>query len=158
MNTPERFQVLKTELANLYNTFIAELAETSDVKDLDNRIVKLKNAVTIIRQSYSVDIQKIFQMQKIENLNSKDFLTAEELRGLLIGGSDELTNLGTKQLFECMQNALGPMNSSNIMEHITEAFGGDLKLKGRAMRWVLRGLSVDHAITKIQYDLKTFGN
>lgn len=158
MNTAERFEILKTELCNIYNNLHKEIDETENIKQLKLLQIKINNCIEMQYQQYEQDVRKIFGRQRIENLNPKDFLTDEDLKSLVIGGYDEFTSLGSNQLEDIVKHNLGELSHSNIMEMIKEAFGSNHVMKARVLRWVLRGLSIDHAITKIQWDLKTYKN
>lgn len=158
MTTKERFDILSKHIRETHEDFLLKIQTVNDIKELDALTIKFNNLILLHRNSYSEDIQKIFQQQRIEKLNGQEFLTLEDCKSLVIGGSDELSSLGSKQLWDLMQSNLGPLNASGAMDMLTEAFGGAIAQKSRAMRWIIRGLSIDHAIAKIHYDSKMYAN
>lgn len=158
MDIKDRYNILQKHLIQVYSSMIEKITDASDVKAIDDLIAESKDVIELHRKSYAEDIRKIFAQQKIEKLNEKPFLTDEDCRTLVIGGFDELSKYGSVQLYEMLQKNLGIEDAGTIMDMLTEAFGGNTTAKSRAMRWVIRGLSVDHSIAKIHYDLKIYKN
>lgn len=137
--------------------FLEEMYKTEGIREIDSLLTTLNNNLEAERKCYTEEARREFVVLQIAKLNMQDELSEDDSRNLVLGGMDEYSLMSYMDLYARILAHRGEEFTSAMNEQLKLAFGDKKRDKARAMRWIVRGLNVDHAIAKIEFDKFHFG-